>query len=465
MISPALNNPFPKILKWALSIYFFCFLAVYLILQLNYRLNEVDDTSWISFAYNFMHRHIATDLISGSNEISAGVQHFGETYVFLIGSFLDFFGWTKSNGYFFSLIFVMAGLGTWYFTLRRFQYSRELCATFCITGLLLDPYFSAAVSDRTEAFVFFISSLTLLLFVYDFYFAAMAIAWIGLETHPIGGVAFFFIAAAFWGRKSDTLPKLSRMVLLSSAGFMAGALYYVLLHPQGFAQLPKALLNLNQLGDQPVQNFLFDYFFHSKYNRHLGELGLLIFCSFEFFRRRLFTNDPFIVPLLISLFLFTLIFRRPQYHYVLYFYPAVLLMIGRVFEARWHLHWMVWGFLAYLLPQYAFAYHLNHDYNYNIKIQTYQKMIPPNSLPVLGDSDAWFAFIGRDFYCNRYWGDIQKLGLTRFYLIEDDGYRKTPMDSTIYIQTHFTAKPIGEFSMNRSDYIINLEEITSPKKP
>jgi hypothetical protein len=468
MISSSSERSFPKNLKWALFAYFICFIIIYHILQLNYRLAEIDDTWWISFSYNFFHHGITYDLISGSNVFSAGVQHFGKTYSFLIGVFLDFFGWTKPSSYFLSLLFIFGGFISWYFILRRFQYSRELCVTFCVTGLLLDPFFSAAVSARSEAFVFLVSSLAFLLFVFDRYFESMAVAWIGLETHPIGAVAFFLMAAAFWAPRPLHLPprpKISRIWILSSAGFGLGALYYLLLHSDGLAQLPQSLLSQNQLSGQSVQNFMFDYFFHSKYHRHLLELALLVFCAWEFFRYKIFLKDPLIITLSISLLLFTLIFRRPQYHYALYFYPAFLLIVARVFEARWNLRWMVWGFLAALLPQYAFAYHLNQGYDYNLEIRTYQKMIPEDSLPVMGGPDAWFAFPGRDFYLNQYWGDIQKLGLTRFYLINDEGYRKNSTALAAYIQTHFTSKPIGAFSMNRQDYRITLEEPISPNNP
>src|SRR5207247_2449337 len=118
----------------------------------------------------------------------------------------------------------------WYFTLRRLHYSRRLSATFCVTGLLLDPFFSAALSARAEAFVFFVSSAALLLFARNRYFEAMALAWVGLETHPTGAVAFFLMAAVFWSerRPNSVFPPLSPRALgLALAGFGTGALYYL----------------------------------------------------------------------------------------------------------------------------------------------------------------------------------------------------------------------------------------------
>lgn len=468
MIPQPSTAPFSKSLQWALGIYLVCFLIIFFTLKLNYRLDEVDDTWWVSFAYNYLHHHTTSDVIGGTDVVSSGVQHFGKTYVFLIGSFLNFFGWTKTNGYLLSLIFMIAGLGTWYFTLRRFQYSQELCAAFCVVGLLLDPYFSAIVSDRTESFVFLISSLSLLLFVHDRYFEAAALSWVGLETHPIGAVAYFLMGAAFWARRSTVLsapPRLSRLLARGGAGFVVGFLYYLLLHPHGLLQLPRGLLSSNQLHNEPVQNFLFDYYFHSKYNRHWAELAFMVFCAWKFFKTGVFKKDPFVIPLFISLFLFSLIFRRPQYHYVLYFYPAFLLLAVSVFESRWKLQWMVWGFLAYLIPQYAFAYHITHRYDYNLKIREYRSIIPANSLPLLGDADAWFAFPGRDFYFNRYWGNIRGLKLDRFYLIRDKDYRHKHDETTAYIQKHFVPKTIGKFSMNGSDYTITLEKPNARVRP
>jgi hypothetical protein len=149
----------------------------------------------------------------------------------------------------------------------------------------------------------------------------------------------------------------------------------------------------------------------------------------------------------------------------LYFNPLFLLILAKVFEDKWDLRWMVWGLLAWLLPQYAFAYHLNKNYDYAAEIGNYRKMIPPDSLPILGGPNAWFAFPSRDFYFNRYLGDFQKLGLSRFYLIEDEGYLEKPEDTAKYIQAHFKSTALGEFPMNRERFLIALEEMKEGIKP
>ncbi len=462
------GTPFPKSLKWALGFYFLCFLGAYFILQLKYRPAEVDDSWWLSFAYNFLHRHITYDVISGATVPWNGITHFGKTYAFLIGTILDFFGWTKTHAYDLSLCFVLGGFTAWYFILRRLQYSRELCATFCVAGLLLDPFFSAALSARTEAFVYLISSLALLLFVWDRYFESMVMAWISLETHPIGAVVFFLMAAVFWARQSrhiPPLPKFPRILTLSLGGFAVGALYYVVLYPANLSQLPSILVQGNQMGDHSTQNFLFDYFFHSKYHRHFIEFVLFLVCAFEFFRKKIFKNDPLVLPLTVSLLLFTFIFRRPMYHYALYFYPAFLLMLAKVFEVRWSLTLLTLGLLGLLLPQYAFVYRLHRDYDFNKEVKNYQKLIPADSLPVLGGYNGWFAFPGRDFYFRKYYGDLQKLGLTRFYLIDEDGPGENNIpEITDYLRSHFKPKRIGDFYMGKWHFIITSEESLSQQK-
>jgi len=284
----------------------------------------------------------------------------------------------------------------------------------------------------------------------------MAVAWLALETHPTGAFAFFLMAAAFF---ADRPLKPRKIPLPSLAGFLLGSLYYYLLHADVLnARLPGMLLENNRMGGHSIQNFLFDYFFHSKYHRHLVDFALLLFCFIEFFRKKMFTRDPLVLPLSLSLLSFCLLFQRPQYHYVLYFYPVFLLILAKVFETRWNLAWMSWGLLALLVPQYAFAYHLNRDYSYKVEIQNYQKRIPSDTLPILGGPNAWFAFPGRDFYFNRYLGDIRRLGLTRFYLVSDDDYRDKPTEAAIYIAAHFEAKPLGEFSAGHRRYTLALEE-------
>jgi len=462
MISNSSNQSIHKSLKWALFVYLICFFSVYFILQLKYRVAEVDDAWEASCSYHFLHQHITYDLFEGANDISSGIQYHRKAYAFLLGSVLEIIGWTKPNAYFLSLLFILGGFGCWYPTLRRLNYTQGLSATFCITGLLLDPFFSATLCAREEAFIFFISSLALLLFVQENYFIAMLLGWISLETHPTGAVAFFLMCAAFFAARPKGLAnplRFKKNFIPALIGFILGFIYFIFLHTDILnPQLFQKLLQSNQMSGHSTQNFLFDYFFHSKYNRHLLDLVLLVLCFIEFFRKKMFVNDTFILPLTTLLLLFSLIFERPQYHYVLYFYPAFLLILTKIFENKWGLNFMVWGLLVLLLPQYAIAYYINRNYDYNYEIQNYQKIIPADSLPIVGCPNAWFAFPSRDFYCNQYSGDIRKLGLKKFYLISDNGYREKPTEASDYIQNHFKAKPIGEFSMSKWNFIITLEE-------
>ena len=119
--------------------------------------------------------------------------------------------------------------------------------------------------------------------------------------------------------------------------------------------------------------------------------------------------------------------------------------------------------MGLLLPQYAFVYHLNHSYDYNLEIQSYQKLVPDDSLPILGSPDAWFAFPRRDFYSNRYRGDLQKLGLRRFYLIKEKG--EDLFEIKPYVQPRFDAKLLGEFSMDRWKFVVALEEPLKERHP
>jgi hypothetical protein len=462
MVRQPSASKFPKSLQWVLMVYSACFLAVYFILRLKYRISEIDDVDWVTFAYNYIHNHTTGDPFTGTPSPFAGITLFGKTYAFILGVLLNVIGFTKSNSYLVSLLFILGGFACWYPTLRRLQYSRELSATFCVTGLLLDPFFSAELFAREEAFIFFIGSLALLLFVRENYFLALLVSWFSLETHPTGAFPFFLIAGAFFAIRPPKGPHpflAPKNLFPALVGFALGAFYFFSLHSDVLnAQLPGILLSGNKMDNHSIQNFLFDYFFHSKYHRHLVDLGLLVLCFVEFFRKRMFTQDRFVIPLTLSLLAFCLIFERPEYHYVLYFYPVFLLVLAKVFEARWGLVWMAGGLLALFLPQYAYAYHLNRDFDFNLEVRNYQRMIPADNLPVFGPADAWYAFPGREVHFNQYWGDIQKLDLKSFYLIQDEGFREKPTDATAYIQNHFTAKPIGDFTVGHRQFFITLEE-------
>ena len=463
------DKPFPQKLGWALAVYILCFFAVYLALQLKYRVTNLDDTWEVSRAYYFLHQHFTGDPIDGSDDISSGVQYFRKGYTFLLGTALDLIGFTKPNSYWLSLLFIVGGLACWFPALRRLNYSRELAATFSVTGLLLDPFFSAATSSREEAFVFFMSSLAFLFFVRQNYFLAALAGWAALETHPTGALAFFLMGAAYLATslKGQTHPLRSpKNLVFASAGFILGGLYFVWLHADVLnTQLPEKLIKSNQMGEHSVQNFLFEYFFHSKFNRHLAEFILLFLGFFEFLRKKMFKSDTFLIPLSIFLLVFSLVFQRPQFHYVLYFYPVFLLVLAKVFQARWGLAWLVWGILTLLLPQYAFAYHGNKAYDYYYEVGQYQKLIPADGLPVVGTPNAWFAFPGRKFYFNRYDGDFAKLGLARFYLVINDGFWGNPDDTARYIQAHYAAKPVGDFSMGIWKFYVIHEEWKGPHQP
>ena len=115
--------------------------------------------------------------------------------------------------------------------------------------------------------------------------------------------------------------------------------------------------------------------------------------------------------------------RRPNFHYALFFYPVLLILLLRTAEAMGRLKVTFLFFLLLLLPQYLFVYIKNHSFDFQKESRALTMTVPKDSWPVVGNGNCWFSFYNRSFYFYNYLGDFKKIGLTEFYLIEDNEYR------------------------------------------
>ena len=154
----------------------------------------------MSFLYNYVNNNITTDLNFG--DPLNGVQFFGKLHAILVGLILNTLGWTRTNGHILSIIFMGIGLITWFFILRSLDFSIEFSLSFVFLSFLLDPFFTAATSTRLEAFEFLCLSLAMAALLFRWYIAAMLIAWLAIESHPVGLITFFYLAALFFSSPS-----------------------------------------------------------------------------------------------------------------------------------------------------------------------------------------------------------------------------------------------------------------------
>lgn len=427
----------------------------------KYRPDDADDAWSLSFCYDYVHRGIVTDWVSGSTRNQAGVQYFGKSYAFLMAKALDLLGWTKTNGHLLPLLFLLGGLAFWVPLLRHFRFSRALTFAFAASTPLFEPFFSTAVCARSESFLFLLATLSALFFVKERYFLSALALGLAAETHPTGGIiSAFYIGAAF-AVDAELRRKWMEHPWRKGAWFFLGlaisATYFSWLHWDILLRLPAFLLANNKAAKGMVSNLLFAYFFETKFFRHVPELGVFLAAGILYFKRKLFRTEPFLNALLAFSLLFSLVLRHPNFHYALYCYPAFLLICLRVAEDLRGMGWLMAGWGLLLVPQYGAICYLNRSFDFNKEISSIQAVVPSDNLPVLGGVNEWYAFYDRDFYFNNYAVRETPLKIGKFYLVEDPNYRNTDGDCKRWIEENFKGRLLKDMEINGRRFSVYRE--------
>jgi hypothetical protein len=452
-------------LDWALmGLYLVAALSVTILLHGIYRPENMDDAVFLSFAHNHVVRGIEGDLCFGASAGSGGyggVTFFGKTFTYLYGYLLNIFGWTKGHAHLISTFIVFLSALTWVAILKRLGFSRRLTVFFGLALVIVEPFFGAANQARPDALVFFLASVALLSFVRGWFVGAGFLAVVSIEIHPVGIISFFWATSAAiampWSPPPFRRITGGRMGLQLALGLVLGVLYYLALHHRNLVALSEAVTGGNMGG---VYSIFIEYFFKTKHLRHLPELVLFLSCALWFVGKRLYRENKFIPAFTLAALVFATIIRRPSFMYMIYIYPALLLLVLWTFERSRHLRTIAILWLLYSLPQYAFVYTQNHDWNLSKYLATVQQAVPSDMTPVVGRFNDWFAFMNRSFYGLNYEGNFRNLGLREFYLIEDEAYRqgKYPqMDAAI--DNLYTSKEVSRFT-GRGEIVV-IKKFTS----
>jgi hypothetical protein len=458
------NDPFGEEtplsrLDWILiSLYLVAVLSVYLLLHGIYRPENMDDAVFLSFAHNYVIRGIEGDLCFGASAGSGGyggVTLFGKTFTYLYGYLLNFLGWTKDHAHLISTFMVFLSALAWVAILKQLGFSRRLTVFFGLALLIVEPFFSAANQARPDALVFFLATLTLLCFVRGWFVPAGFLAAVSMEIHPVGIISFLWAISAamamLWSPSQSRRITGGTMGLQLALGMVLGVLYYLALHHKNLVMLSGAVAGGNVGG---VFRILIEYFLKTKYLRHLPELALFLSCALWFLGKRLYRKNRFIPAFLLAALAFATIIRRPSFMYMIYVYPALLLLVLWTFEGSRHLRTMAILWLVYLLPQYALVYVQNRDWNLSKYIAKVQQAVPSDRTPVIGRPNDWFAFMNRSFYGLDYGGDFRNLGLREFYMIEDEAYRQGRFPQMqAAIDSLYTSKEVSRF-IGRSEMVV-----------
>ncbi len=435
---------------WIIGAFSIAIVLTYFLLHDIYRPNNYDDPGFLSFVYNYFNRGIAHDVVFGSTHQDgySGLVLFGKTCGYLYGSVLSLVGWTRSNSHLISIVLVSLSAFLWYRIIFELKFSLRVALFFPLVLLLLEPSFGAANQARSDALCFFLLSLSLLLFIKRSYLLSGLIAMVSFEVHPVGISTLFYILAVALARRGAmkaTDNKPVRSFFFFAFGIFLGALYYYLLHRNDLSLLFTTLAGGNRGGFEIIP-ILTEYFFKTKYYRHIPELILIIGCAGVFIARRYWRKNRLPAFFFLAACAIALVIRRPNFMYMIFLYPAFLLVILYVFHAAGRIRLIMVMILIYLIPQYAYVYFQNRNFDFPRYIGKVMSSVPDDSLAVIGSPNDWFAFQDRDFYTLDYRKGIESLNLQEFYLIENDDYRNGKYgEASSIIRENYITREIGQF--------------------
>lgn len=405
------------------SVTFCLLLLIYSFLFSRYLLNDVDDTWTTAWTYYFIHDNTTRDIVfMEDNPNYWGVRFFSHIFCYIYGTILLLVGFTRDNVHLISNLFGLGTLWCWYQTGKKIFTEKKDVFVFLLLLAGSTLFFASANKARSDMFVLFFISLSLWLLSEKKYFFSALAACIAIETHPIGGLAFGYLAAYVYIFDKELLRLENRKGLLwLAAGGLVGFCGYLGLHYNEISHLR------GMFGALPESsNFLYAHFFgrNSFPWRYWPDMFIFIAAGgFAVYRGVLRRQITF--PLLASLLLIaeSFVFRRSNFHYALFCYPAFLMLAVESFgNLRWkNISLLLLVFMCFQLPQYGYLYWKNgscRDYRqYMSELASFPF---PENVPVYGHPADWFGL--QKYRTFRSLTGYQPQN-REFYLIEHDGTR------------------------------------------
>lgn len=422
-------------------------ILLHVLMHGNFRKESIDDPWMLSWIYNYFKTGIRYDFSFRGDAPGSALQLFFMTYVYIYGFTLNLIGFTQNNAHLISKLFLFGSVGLWYAIITKLNYKREIAIITVLLMLLLEPYLFIGNLARADALTFFLATLSLFLFMKDFYLLSGITTLVAFETHPMGIMAFFYIAAYVIYKREDIFAEKSLLLKrfgLFFIGCMIGCAYYLFLHFEYIIYL------FYTVEESLGKNCLYSYFFEERYYRHLPELMIIIAALFVYLKKKIYKEDQFSLIFLIVALISAFLIRREISLYIIYIYPALLLIITLSFDNINRLKIITIIYIALLLPQYAYVYKQFSSYDLNAFIDKVTLSVPDDGLPVVGNPNSWYAFKDRDFreYSNvpTEYFDIN----SGFYIVENTSYIEwyNYQDIWVYINKEYPNKIIDSFIIN-----------------
>jgi hypothetical protein len=156
-------------------------------------------------------------------------------------------------------------------------------------------------------------------------------------------------------------------------------------------------------------------------------------------------------------------FANPHanFHYALYYYPALLLTALFVFDKIKRIEWAVTFFFLIFLAYDASVFYRRRHYDFAEYVRQIQASVPADSLPVVGSPNEWFAFKDRTFYpaIGTFFYDSTS---PEFYLVAGNDYRNGMRGAhpkvlfKDYIKPRYSGTVLKTISVNNETFSVLL---------
>lgn len=398
--------------------------GIHALLHDRYRIFYEDDVWSPSHTHTWVTTGKAVDRVFHTPERNVRWT-FGRTYDFVYGGLAQVFGWSRSGLHLIAKLLVLLGAFCWFRSARGLGYGRELAWALFFGLLLLEPIVSTANISRKDALAFCLIAVQFLLMVKGRYLEGALAAGVAFETHPLGSLTLFLSAALLWTRRRELLPQgmWKKTLLKLAAGGALGIAYFVLLHLDTFslANFTKAYARSDTFSgfkmDYGWNNFLYVYLVHE---RHFVQLGFFLLAGALFVWKRDWREDRLPLLLLGALFVFSLVIKRPNLHYMTYAAPVLLLFAFRTLERHRRFALLALVLFGFLAGSYVDRHVRHRDFTNGAMSARVRPLVPADGLPVVAQPDLWFAFRERRFIPTHFMDPWNELALKEFYFIRDD---------------------------------------------
>ena len=398
---------------------------IYLCLHTRYIIFDGDDAWSLSQAYNNIQHGKNENTIFSTQDDPDRLLIFHKTHHHLEGAILNVIGWTKGHAHLISTFFIFLAALLWFYILRRLKFSFDLSVIMAASMLLFPAFFGAANITRPDAMTFFLASATFLLFLRERYFWSGFLLLVSFETHVMGIMGGFYILAYVlydWRSYFKDFKALLPIAAWFLGGMLLGLAYYIGLHWEVLSgdKFSETLLSRRSMGIE-FKNYILTYFVQPLWYHHVWEFILILFSLVLFFVKKANKGHQFVWILLTVLFLSTFITGRPNRNYILYVYPAFLLILFYSVEvAGWLKSFTIVLFGIFLL-HYGTVYYYQHDYHFQQMITETEAGLSEKEIPIVGMPDNWYAAKDRELYLiYNSLKNIPDLGLKELYLIRND---------------------------------------------